>query len=106
MQLKRKLSESNIEMERMRNEMMALVRSVDQKDDKIRNLERKLNETPSIHPDIVGVLKSENDSFRQENRMLKEKVIMISNDMEKMSRSRVSADPALEIENRRLRNEI
>jgi hypothetical protein len=38
--------------------------------------------------------------------MLKEKVIMISNDMEKISRSRVSADPALEIENRRLRNEI
>lgn len=43
--LKRKLSESNLDMERLRNEMLGLTRDLDVKQDLIRNLERRINES-------------------------------------------------------------
>lgn len=42
--MKRKLTDSSIEMEKMRDEMMSLVRQCDQKDEKLRILERRLTE--------------------------------------------------------------
>lgn len=44
--MRRKLTEANIEIERMRDEMMGLVRQIDSKDDRMRQLERRINESP------------------------------------------------------------
>lgn len=108
MQLRRKLTDANIEMERMRDEMMGLVRQLDNKDDRMRQLERRINESPPrVQPvqmpsDYEAILRHENDGLRheadglrQDNRVLKDKVITLSNDLDRISRSKPSVDPAL-----------
>lgn len=41
--LKRKLHETSIEMERLRNEMIGMARSLDQKEERVRHLEHRIN---------------------------------------------------------------
>jgi uncharacterized protein YlxW (UPF0749 family) len=44
--------------------------------------------------------------LRHENRHLKDKVVTLSNDIDRMSRARAAADPALQNEISRLKHEL
>ena len=68
--------------------MMNLVRQCEQKDDKIRHLERRLSEQPLAQPkpsaDIEQMLKDEIEGLRSDNRQLKDKVIQLTNDIDRI----------------------
>lgn len=99
--MRRKLTEANIEIERMRDEMMGLVRQIDTKDDRMRQLERRINESPPRAVQQPGPsefevqlrnendsLRHENDGLRNENRSMKDKVISLSNELDRVSRAK------------------
>ena len=63
---------------------MNLVRQCEQKDEKIRHLERKLSEQPKQQSaDIEQMLKDEMEGLRIENRQLKDRVIQLTNDLDR-----------------------
>lgn len=75
--LRRKLAESNLDMERIRNEMLGMSREMDAKDDLIRNLERRINESscrPGFESEEVMMLRRDNQGLVQEARMLKDHI--------------------------------
>ena len=90
--------------------MSAMVRQLDMKDDRLRHLERRINESPTrvVAPgptsptELETMLRHEADSLIQENRLLKEKLNSISVEMERVIRSKPIGDPAMENEVRRL----
>jgi hypothetical protein len=112
--MKRQLKESSIEFERLRNEMSAMVRQLDMKDERLRQYERRLNESPprivapapSMPSELENMLRHEADALVHENRMLKEKLNTMSIDMERLMRSKPMGDPQTEGELRRLRVEL
>jgi len=108
--LKRQLKESSTEFDRLRNEMSAMVRQLDMKDERLRHLERRLNESPQrvVAPapsgptELENMLRHETDSLIHENRILKEKLNSMNIDMERLVRSKPHGDPATDNELRRL----
>lgn len=77
-QLKRQIVEVNVECERLRNEMVNMARSLDVKDEHIRHLERRVDQSPTRAPACVEeelhCLRHETETIKQENRMLREKI--------------------------------
>jgi hypothetical protein len=87
-----------------------MVRQLDMKDERLRNLERRLNESPprmvapapSGPSELENMLRHEADALIHENRILKDKLNSMSGDMERIVRSRPVGDPATDNELRRL----
>ena len=91
-----------------------MVRQLDMKDERLRQYERRLNESPprivapapSMPSELENMLRHEADALVHENRMLKEKLNTMSIDMERLMRSKPMGDPQTEGELRRLRVEL
>ena len=92
--------------------MSAMVRQLDMKDERLRQLERRINESPTRAPGPTGptelesMLRHEADALIQENRILKEKLNSMSVEMERVIRSKPVGDPATENEVKRLQMQL
>jgi hypothetical protein len=90
-----------------------MVRQLDLKDERLRHLERRLNESPPriVAPaptgptELENMLRHEADALIHENRVLKDKLNSMSNEMERLIRVKPS-DPLTENEIRRLQMQL
>jgi len=68
--LKRKITDQSIEMERLRNEMIAMARVMDQKEDRVRHLENRINSSPprpapcTKPSELEHMLRKENETIK------------------------------------------
>jgi len=107
-QLRRQIIDLKGENDRLRGECTNLVdkyeRKLDAQHDKVAKLNIELHERVPCETDAEIMLRRENDTMRQENAMLRERVSQMSSDLNKISHERPSA--TLEAETRRLRAEL
>lgn len=85
-------------------------RAMDQKDDRVRQLERHLDSSPSRPaPQLeeeVGALRHESQSLKTENTMLRDKIHDLTNELDHLRHRAAMPDVAMEAENRRLKAEL
>jgi hypothetical protein len=110
-QLQRQLIELQTENDRLKHESQFMVvnysRQIDAKEDALRNLKLKLDALDSDHSVEIMVRRA-NETIKQENRMLREKVADLSRslDLVQQDHHAPSVLDALESENRRLRADL
>lgn len=110
-QLQRQLIELQTENDRLKHESQIMVvnysRQIDAKEDALRNLKLKLDALDSDHSVEIMVRRA-NETIKQENRMLREKVADLSRslDLVQQDHHAPSVLDALESENRRLRADL
>jgi len=110
-QLQRQLIELQTENDRLKHESQIMVvnysRQIDTKEDAIRNLKSKINALDGDNS-VEIMVRRENETIKQENRMLREKVADLSRDLDLVQQDRQapSVSAALESENRRLRADL
>lgn len=109
--LKRTIVDLNVECERLRQEMVNMSRNVDQKDDRIRHLERSVDlagpaRTAPAVEDELNALHHETGSLKQENGMLRDKIQDLTSELEHIRHRSAMPDVTLEAENRRLKAEL
>jgi dynactin complex subunit len=104
--LKRQLTDARIEAERMRSEMLQLNSSLEHKDERIRNLEKRLSEgVQAQNPNAEALFKKEIDDLRFENRQLKDRINLVQTDFDRLSRQKGSHEQLAQ-ENGHLRRDI
>jgi len=109
--LQRQLIELQTENDRLKHESQFMVvnysRQIDAKEDALRNLKLKLDALDSDHSVEIMVRRA-NETIKQENRMLREKVADLSRslDLVQQDHHAPSVLDALESENRRLRADL
>ena len=107
-QLRRQIIDLKGENDRLRGECTNLVdkyeRKLDAQQDRIAKLNIELHERVPGETDVEVMLRRENDTMRQENSMLRERVAQMSADLNKMSHAAPTA--TLEAECRRLRADL
>jgi predicted nucleic acid-binding Zn-ribbon protein len=107
--LRRQIVDFNVECERLRSELVQADQSLHSKDDRIRNLERRLDTSPVRAPpqveDELHCLRHETETLKQENIMLRDKVHNLTTELEYKNRTRES-DLGAEVENRQLKSEL
>jgi len=90
----------NVEIDRLRNEMIGMARSLDQKDDRIHHLEHRINQqillpapsAPQMPSDLEQMLRGDCEILKNENRMLKAKLESLVTEFDRMARQRASPD--------------
>ena len=112
-QLQRQLIELQTENERLKADASLMVnnynRKLEAQDDTIKTLGQRVEHTESMrNPDYEEMLTRENDNLKKECVVLREKVANLSQDVDNMEGMRGQADvaSALEVENRRLRQDL
>lgn len=80
----------NVEIERLRSEMVSMSHQLDLKDDRIRNMERRIDSNPghvtAVVEDELHHLRHEGQALKQENNLLREKVSDLSSELDMRSR--------------------
>jgi chromosome segregation ATPase len=61
---------------------------------------------PKENKELENLLRQEADSLRLENRSLKDKLVTLSNDIDRMTRAKPAVEERLQQENSRLRHDL
>ncbi len=105
--LKRSLNDAQIEIQKLKDDLNTNHLKIEAKNEKIKQLERKLNEPkPKENKELENLLRQEAEALSVENRSLKDKIVSLSNDIDRMTRAKPTVDPILQQENQRLKHDL